>query len=206
MIKVLGSLPEKTYVACSGGPDSMAILDFLIRGKRDVTVAHFNHDTPFGRFAEKFVKSYCEKNDIKLVIGNIQKEKDSKESWEEYWRNERYRFFESLDGPVITAHHLDDVVEWWTFTSFHGNPRLIPYRRNKTIRPFLSTTKNEIWNWVDRKDIPYVTDPGNFDDKFARSYIRNNIIPQALKINPGLRKVIKKKVEKHYENEERTTS
>ena len=76
MIKILGNLPEKTYVACSGGPDSMAILDFLIRGRRDVTVAHFNHDTPFGRFAEKFVKSYCKNNDIKLVIGNIQKEKD----------------------------------------------------------------------------------------------------------------------------------
>ena len=75
MIKILGKVPEKVYVACSGGPDSMAILDFLIRGKRDVTVAHFNHDTPFGRFAENFVKGYCKDNSIELVIGNIQREK-----------------------------------------------------------------------------------------------------------------------------------
>jgi tRNA(Ile)-lysidine synthase len=201
MIKILGSLPKKVYVACSGGSDSMAILDFLVRGKREVTVAHFNHNTPFGRFAEKFVKGYCRKNNIKLVVGQIQREKLDKESWEEYWRNERYRFFESLDGPVITAHHLDDVVEWWTFTSFHGNPRLIPYQNNKTIRPFLSTSKEEIWNWVDRKSVPYVTDPGNFDEKYMRSLIRKNIIPEALKVNPGLRKVIKKKIEKSFKEE-----
>ena len=179
----------------------MAILDFLVRGKREVTVAHFNHNTPFGRFAEKFVKGYCRKNNIKLVVGQIQREKLDEESWEEYWRNERYRFFEALDGPVITAHHLDDVVEWWTFTSFHGNPRLIPYQNNKTIRPFLSTSKEEIWNWVDRKSVPYVTDPGNFDEKYMRSLIRKNIIPEALKVNPGLRKVIKKKIEKSFKEE-----
>ena len=49
--------------------------------------------------------------------------------------------------------------------------------------------------------MPYITDPGNFDDKFPRSYIRKNIIPQALKINPGLRKVIKKKIEKSFNEE-----
>ena len=201
MIKILGKLPEKVYIACSGGSDSMAILDFLVRGKREVTVAHFNHDTPFGRFAEKFVEGYCKKHSLNLVIGKIQRERAADESPEEYWRNERYRFLESLGGPVITAHHLDDVVEWWTFTSFHGNPRLIPYRRNQTIRPFLATSKEDIWNWVDRKCVPYITDPGNFNDKFARSYIRKNIIPQALKINPGLRKVIKKKVEKSFNEE-----
>lgn len=205
MIKILGNLPEKVYVACSGGPDSMAILDFLIRGKRDVTVAHFNHDTPFGRFAEKFVTNHCKENNIKLVTGKIQREKRPNESWEEYWRNERYRFFESLDGPIITAHHLDDVVEWWTFTSFHGNPRLIPYKRDKTIRPFLLTSKEEIWSWVDRKNVPYVTDPSNFDEKYMRSLIRKNIVPEALRVNPGLRKVMKKKVLKEYENKERET-
>ena len=62
MIRILGRLPEKIYVACSGGPDSMAVLDFLVKGKRDVTVAHFNHDTPFGRFAEKFVKQFLKGN------------------------------------------------------------------------------------------------------------------------------------------------
>ena len=66
MIKILGNLPAKVYVACSGGPDSMAVLDFLVRGKREVTVAHFNHDTPFGRFAEKFLRTIV--RNIALIL------------------------------------------------------------------------------------------------------------------------------------------
>ena len=36
--------------------------------------------------------------------------------------------------------------------------------------------------------------PGNRDEKFMRSIIRHSIVPQCLKVNPGLRKVIKKKI------------
>jgi tRNA(Ile)-lysidine synthase len=199
----LGKIPASVAIACSGGTDSMAILDFVKRSNRDITVAHFDHQTPFGTKAYKFVKQYCKSHNLKLVVGELQSEKPKDESWEEYWRNERYCFFESLDMPVITAHHLDDVVEWWTFTSFHGNPMLIPYSRNQTLRPFLTTTKEEIWNWINRKDVPYLLDPGNFDEKYMRSLIRKNIIPEALKVNPGLRKVIKKKVIKDYEDKKR---
>ena len=206
MLRLLGKIPASVTVACSGGPDSMAVVDFLRKGRHEVTVAHFDHNTPFGKKARIFVEKYCQKNNIKLAVGTIQREKKPDQSWEEYWRNERYRFFESLSGPLITAHHLDDVMEWWTFTSFHGNPRLIPYRRDKTIRPFLATSKEEILNWVTRKGVPYLTDPTNFDDKFMRSFIRNNIIPEALKVNPGLRKVLRKKVEKTYEDQEKTTN
>ena len=69
----------------------------------------------------------------------------------------------------------------------------------------LLTSKEEIWSWVDRKNVPYVTDPSNFDEKYMRSLIRKNIVPEALRVNPGLRKVMKKKVLKEYESKERET-
>ena len=53
MINILGSIPKKVTVACSGGPDSMAVLDFLVKGKKDITVAHFNHGTDHGNEAFK---------------------------------------------------------------------------------------------------------------------------------------------------------
>ena len=120
MIKLLGNVPRKIAIAVSGGPDSMAALDFLSKGKREILALYFNHGTVHAKDAEHLVADYCSSRDIPYVVGNISRSKYKKESQEEYWRNERYRFFESLDGPVITAHHLDDVVEWWTFTSFHG--------------------------------------------------------------------------------------
>ena len=47
MIKITVPLPKQITIACSGGVDSMAIVDFLSR-KHDVTIAHFNHRTQNG--------------------------------------------------------------------------------------------------------------------------------------------------------------
>lgn len=196
MIHLLGKIPNKVYLALSGGPDSIAALDFLLSGKKDVTAVYFYHNTPHGLEAMDFVEKYAHLRRVPLLIERISRLRHSDESEEEYWRNERYAFLESLDGPVITAHHLDDVVEWWLFTSLHGNPRVIPYQRNNVIRPFLMTPKSVLIDWCHRRQLPFIIDPGNFDEKHMRSIIRHKILPEALRVNPGLRTVLKKKVSK----------
>ena len=45
MIKQLVDVPRKCFVACSGGTDSMAVLDFLRRSGKVVGVLHFDHKT-----------------------------------------------------------------------------------------------------------------------------------------------------------------
>ena len=194
MIKINGAIPNVVGVAVSGGPDSMAILDFLTRGNREVFAVHFDHGTEHGSNASKFVKEYCDKNSIKLYSSKANRERLSTESPEEYWRNMRYNFFRSLDFDIITGHTLDDQVEQWIMTSLHANPRLIPYRNRNVFRPFMTTTKDTLVSWCKRKNVPFVVDPSNFDDKYMRSFVRKNIVPQALIYNPGLYKVVKKKV------------
>jgi len=204
-IDYLGKLPSSVYLACSGGADSMAILDFLIKGGRDVIVLHFNHGTNHGAEAETFVKEYCENNSIEIRVGQVSNPKASGESPEEYWRNERYSFLsEFVDRKIIMVHHLGDQVENWLFTSIrNGNPTLIPYKRCSVdaviIRPFLITKKEVFESWCERKKVPYVVDPSNFSDKYARSYIRKELVPRAMKINPGIHKLIKKKVKREFD-------
>ncbi|MDB4337538.1 hypothetical protein OAA09_00810, partial [bacterium] len=107
----------------------------------------------------------------------------------------RYEFFESAtDRPIITAHHLGDVVENWIFTSLNGNPFLIPSQRDQFIRPFLSTEKKDFESWCNRKNVPFITDPSNLENKYRRNYIRNVMMPHVEQINPGIKKTIKKKV------------
>lgn len=174
----------------------MAVIDFLRNGRKRVTVAHFDHGTSHGADARKFVEGYCKSKSIPLIVGEIQRERSPKESLEEYWRNERMRFFHNhISQEIITAHNLDDVVEWWMFTSLHGTPRLIPYRNKNIIKPFLITPKSNLVSWCERKKVPFLIDPSNFNVRFSRSRIRNNLLPEALKINPGLRTVIRKKIE-----------
>ncbi len=208
MIRLLGKIPDDVIVACSGGSDSMAVLDFLNNGRRKVSVAYFNHGTEHGRDAEKFLVKYCKDNNLKFYVDRIQRDRLPRESLEEYWRNERYRFFQTLyqrlNKLIVTGHHLDDAVEWWVYTSLHGIPRLTPYENSNIgiIRPFLLTSKQKMLDWVNRKRIPYVEDPSNSSTKHARNIVRHKIIPSCLEVQPGLSTVILKKLKesvKHYE-------
>jgi tRNA(Ile)-lysidine synthase len=112
---------------------------------------------------------------------------------EEFWRDERYNFLSQL-GTVITAHHLNDCVETYLWSSIHGNPKIIPSIRNNVIRPFLATPKIELINWCIRKNINWCEDTSNDDVKYQRNFIRKVVVPQAYKVNPGLDKVVKKMV------------
>ena len=194
MLKLLVPLPKQITIACSGGVDSMAVVDFLKR-KHDVTIAYFNHRTNHGEEASKFVSSYCSDNNIPMIYGSPRTERGEKESMEEYWRNERYRFLSEL-GPVITCHHLDDCVETYIWSCLHGNPKVIPLTRKNVLRPFLTTRKDEFASWCLRHEVSWIEDESNQDTKYTRNYIRNEMMPHALHVNPGLHTLVKKIVEK----------
>jgi tRNA(Ile)-lysidine synthase len=193
MLKFEGQLPHDCYVACSGGSDSMALLHFL-QQKRRPKVAYFNHGTEHSKAAEIFVRDYCRANDLHLEIASISAAKTGKESHEEYWRNERYRFFHSLPLPVLMAHNLDDCIESWIFSSLHGEGKIIPYRNVNVIRPFRQTPKADMREWCEKNRVAWAEDSSNLDCRYMRNHIRHRIVPEALVVNPGLAKVIRKKI------------
>ena len=195
MIKMSMKLPDRFAIAVSGGADSMAALDFLSK-KKDVIVLHFNHGTSHADEAQNTVRRYCEENMIPLITGDLEEHCPTGFSKEDFWRRERYSFFEEecQELPVVTCHHLDDAVETWLFTSCHGDPRLIPSRRGRYLRPFLTTRKTTLEDWCDRKGVKYVVDPSNIDTSFMRNYIRHELIPKVLRVNPGIHKVVRKKI------------
>jgi len=202
MIQLLGRVPDNITVAVSGGPDSMAALDFLNNRKRNVSVLYFNHCTEHGYEAKKFVRNYCLQRGIGLLEGKIRTKKPSDMSWEEFWRVERYKYFKKhSDRPIITAHHLNDVVEWWVYTALHGETKIIPYENQdyNIIRPFLLTPKIELVDWCDRKNVPYLIDPSNESRDHMRNIIRHDMMSSILSVNPGVEKVLRKKVQKVFD-------
>ena len=171
----------------------MAVADFISRN-RTIECAFFHHGTEVSKQAARFVRLYCAKRGWTLYIQPITKDKPTDLSTEEHWRNERYKFLDSFNRPVITAHHLDDCVETYLWSSMHGTAKLIPYDRNNIIRPFLTTTKQELVRWAEQHNVPWQEDVSNVDTKYMRNYIRKEIMPRALVVNPGLKKVILKKL------------
>ena len=207
MLHKLGKLPHRCIVALSGGSDSIAVIDFLLNhGKRDITAAYFNHGTKHGAEAQEFVKAWCAERNISLILGSSKLPRDIKESNEEYWRRIRYLFLQKIgkeyDCDVISAHHLDDVVETYIFSSLHGTAKLIPYRNGRVIRPFLLTKKDALVDWCKRHELKHIEDASNKDDKYMRNYIRHNIVPAVLHVNPGIHKTLKRKLVERQEHDE----
>jgi tRNA(Ile)-lysidine synthase len=208
MIRLLGQVPKKITIAVSGGADSMAALDFLKRG-RNVTVLHYNHGTDYADEAESTVRDFCETHTLDLLVGRIKDYPPKGRSKEDFWREKRYAFFENLGFianyksiPIITCHHLDDAVETWIFSSLHGVGKIIPHHRERYLRPFLLTRKAVLEDWCDKHDVPYIIDPSNQDTQFMRNYIRHEIMPKALRVNPGIHKVIRKKIQMRFDKNE----
>ena len=193
MIKVLGKIPQTEFgLACSGGVDSMAILDFLVRGRHFPHVLYFNHNTEHGLEAEKFITEYCKENGLKLSIGNTDVKPTSNK--EKIWSDLRYEFFSKFDFPIITCHHLDDCVETYIFSCLRGFQSVIPYSKGNVIRPFLMNEKSLFESWCDNKSVPFVQDESNDCLEHSRNRIRHEIVPQALKVNPGLKTVVRKMI------------
>lgn len=199
MIKLGLRIADKIVIACSGGVDSMAALSFLNNGRRDLTVAYMNHGTLHSDKAESFVRDYCRENNLHFQLGNVSRQKYSNESGEEYWRNMRYEFLHSFDCPVVLAHHLDDCVEQWFFSAAHGKPGIIPVANKNAIRPFMLNKKTSLIEWCKSKSVPWIEDESNSNTAFSRNRIRHNIIPEMMKINPGIHKTVCKLVQTQYD-------
>ena len=195
MIKIQGKISKSINLAYSGGVDSVAVNNFLSR-KHDVRLLHVNHGTEQANEFEEFTRHEADLNCQTFVIHTIKNRKPAGESWEEFWRNERYKFFHSFRSEVITCHHLDDCVETWVWSAMHGDPKVIPYRNRNVIRPFRMTRKDKLISWAKRYQLKWVEDSSNNDTKYTRNHIRNKMMPDILKINPGIHKVVHKKIMK----------
>lgn len=199
MIKLLGTVPKKITIALSGGVDSMVLLDFLSR-KHSVDAAFFDHGTEASRSAKEFVVEECKKRGIVLTLGKMhQVHRGREQSPEEHWREERYHFLDQFT-VVATAHHLDDVVETWIWSSLHGTSSLLPYQRRNVIRPLLLNRKGDLVKWAEDKNVRWSEDASNNDFSYTRNYIRHQLMPGVLRVNPGIHTMLKKRLVERQQN------
>lgn len=190
-------------VACSGGIDSMVLLEFLRNAGHRPVILFFHHGTENSKKAHQFLLEYSFENDITLNTGYLtSKDKPKNKSYEEWWRDERYNFLEywgknlGLD-MIAMAHNLNDAVETWVFNLIHaGKGFTIPYSRFNIIRPLLTTSREDIEDWAKKNNISHCEDESNTDLKYMRNRIRHVVLPEILKVNPGFFTVVKKHLKK----------
>jgi len=199
MIRLLDQLPRELWIACSGGVDSLAAADFL-RRNHQVSMIFVHHGTEASNQGMQTVMEYADKNNLAVVVNYISESKPARQSTEEFWRHQRYDFFDSLnnDWPVVTAHHLDDCVETYVWSMCHGTGKVIPYRRGRVLRPFLLNTKQSLIDWALRKGLTWQEDTSNTDIKYTRNLVRHEVLPKILQVNPGIHSVVRKIVQNNF--------
>ena len=187
-------IPNNVAIAFSGGIDSLAITSFLLKGNKEVTLLHFNHGCEYSDKIEEGCREIASQLECNIVVQKNPIPICPKgRSLEDHWRRMRYRFLREYDGKVITAHHIDDAMETWIWSSCHGKGKLIPYESGNIIRPFLTTNKQSFVEYCNKNNLVPVDDPYNRELHLTRNNIRANIMPLIKQINPGLEKVIRKK-------------
>ena len=73
MIRLNLDKKETYLLACSYGPDSMALLNLLLNGGYNFAVAHVNYGLrEEARFETENLVDFCSKNSIKIYVKNVE--------------------------------------------------------------------------------------------------------------------------------------
>lgn len=163
---------KNIWVGVSGGVDSMSLLFFLKRDRAlNVKALYFHHGNTYSERVMNLVSSYTKELKVPLQIGFI---KPNNNPTEDYWRKERYNFFDSIvkeDEELLIAHHKDDQWVSYLLNSLKNSKRgFIPPvsirdKRYYLYRPFHLISKREIIEYAERYRIPYLEDPTNRDSQ-----------------------------------------
>ncbi len=196
-------------VGVSGGADSMALLDALIRVRQRtgapgvINAAHVNHLLR-GAAADadlEFVQAWAEQRGVgffSTCVDVAQLAKDGRRNLEAVARAVRYDFFREVARQcgaqfVGTAHTFDDQVETLLLRllrgtgaeglrGIHEDSELNEGLR--LLRPLLNVTRAEVLEHCAHYGVAFRTDETNAAEEFTRNRVRHSLLPLLRTFNP----------------------
>jgi tRNA(Ile)-lysidine synthase len=187
---------DRVLAAVSGGPDSVALLDILLRlGDWPVEAAHFDHGTRGGdsardaEFVERLAASrdlpfHCERRPV------AREARDAGASFEQFAREARYEFLLRTARArschvIATGHHAGDLAETMLLRVIRGASPSglagIPARRQSggaaIVRPLLKARRRDIEDYVEAYGLEHRVDATNADTAHPRNRIRHELLP-----------------------------
>ncbi len=206
---------DRVLVALSGGVDSVVLATLMLRSGYTFSVAHCNFHLrgEESNRDERFVRSWAEKNKIKLFVSEFDTYAYMQQkgiSLEMAARELRYSMFKNLMTSqgfslLATAHHADDSAETFFInllrgTGIAGLHGILP-KHDNIVRPLLFATRKDIFDFAKANNIPFVEDSTNEDTQFLRNKIRHRLFPLLKDLCPNFDTVIKKDIDRLRETE-----
>ncbi len=189
---------SKLLIACSGGLDSIVLLNLLHKLKIDFSVAHCNFKLR-GKESdgdERFILELAGKLQFPIFRIDFDTKKYAKEhklSIQMAARNLRYDWFKKLATEynfeyILTAHHADDNLETFLInlsrgTGIEGLTGILEINEI-FIRPLLPFSRTEILKFAKDNTLEWREDSSNSSIKYLRNNLRHEVIPNLKSVNP----------------------
>ena len=210
-LKLHKLFPEhsRILIACSGGPDSMALLHLLQdiaahrHTKYKLGIAVVDHSIrPESKDEVLWLQNQVDALGLSFYTTTFDVptlSKDLKLSEETVGRQVRYQWLNEIAHSegydyIAVAHHKNDQAEsilahlirgtglnGLTGMAVVSNDYDIP-----VIRPLLDVTKEELLAYLADRKLTYCIDSTNDDIRYQRNRIRHRIIPELEAINPAV--------------------
>lgn len=193
---------KKLLVAASAGPDSMALLDMLVRLRQklhyQVIAGHFDHQLRKDSEQETVIlQKYCAAQKVPLFTAKWDKQPGV--GIEAAARDARYAFLTEVAKAqgadyLLTAHHGDDLLENILLKFIRsGNPEEMNSLQAVgqmhgvvLLRPLLVYSKHELLEYDQKRQIDFIIDSTNKEDETMRNRLRHHVVPLLRKENPNL--------------------
>ena len=190
-------------VACSGGPDSIALLHLLNEYKKrsnflkEISLIHINYELR-GKESdadEAFVMQVAKHLKIRSFVYrplDLQKQQYTQMNTQEWARNLRYLYFERLIAEgwlVAIGHNKDDLAENILFRMIRGSgPRDLSGMNEfhgSYWRPLLNISKKIILDYLSEQKTNFRIDSSNLKLLYSRNILRQKVFPVLEKISPS---------------------
>jgi tRNA(Ile)-lysidine synthase len=191
---------ESAVVACSGGPDSTALVDALARlappRRLALTVAHVDHGLREGSASEVgHVAGLAESRGLRFRALTVSVAAGA--SLQDRARQARHAALRSLAaelgaGAIALGHTADDQAETVLMRMLSGaSPRglrAMGARDGVLARPLLRLWRDELAAYCAAVGLQVIDDPSNRDPRFLRSRVRHQLLPELEAVFPGARR------------------
>jgi tRNA(Ile)-lysidine synthase len=180
-----GGIEAPAVVACSGGPDSVALLVLAAEAGLEPVAVYVDHGLrPSSADDGRVVERAAEK--VGAAFESVSVSLGEGGNLEARARDARYAALEQCRARrgasvVLVGHTADDQAETVLLNLLRGSasPGLagMPARRDTIARPLLDARRADLAALVRARGLEAVQDPSNEEQAFRRNWLRHEVLP-----------------------------
>lgn len=195
--------PGPLLLGYSGGLDSHVLLALLAEFVAEhpgfsLKVVHVHHGlNPLADAWAEHCRATCASLGLDCEVVRVAVRVGPRESLEAKAREARYAALAArlpAGGCLLTAHHQDDQLETLLLALKRGaGPRGLaamaasqPFAGGELRRPLLPFSRAELQAWAQARELCWIEDDSNQDERFDRNFLRQRVLPLLLARWPSL--------------------